>query len=96
MADSRKVVMNQSLRVKKTMRSTSTLLQAMGLSSSFSGRSPSFFLTLLPIWHSWYFLLQLPHPLLGWAKLGFVSVSLPCVLSLGVVGMYDTTALPSF
>jgi hypothetical protein len=34
------------------IRSTSTMFQAMGLSASFSCRSPYFFLTLLPIWHS--------------------------------------------
>jgi hypothetical protein len=38
--------------VKGRMRSTSTLFQDMGLYASFSGRSPYFFLTFLPTWHS--------------------------------------------
>jgi hypothetical protein len=38
--------------VNGPIRSTSTLFQAMGLSASFSGRSPYLFLTFLPIWNS--------------------------------------------
>jgi hypothetical protein len=40
------------LMVNVPMRSTSTLFQSVALSASFFGRSPYFFLTFLPIWHS--------------------------------------------
>jgi hypothetical protein len=38
--------------VNGPISSTSTMFQAMGFSASFSGRSPYYFLTFLPIWHS--------------------------------------------
>jgi hypothetical protein len=44
------------------IRLTSTLFQAMGVSASFSGRSPCVFLTFLPIGIHDNSLLQLPHP----------------------------------
>jgi hypothetical protein len=37
--------------VNGPIKSTSTLFQATGLYASFSGMSPYFFLTSLPIWH---------------------------------------------